>query len=311
MIKKKQGFQGQKFIQLPSKVVRKCMDQPLVANLFAISIGYYPKAAYHYRERRHGANEHILIYCVDGKGEAVIEGEKFKITPSEYLIIPRRKSHAYWSDADNPWSIYWLHLRGKGAEVISEILFKRMREGKNGILITGELIRVFNNIYNNFLLGYSTANMIYTSMNLNHYCKFFVYPEKIQDYNKKEGNMDFERVIRFLKENISKNISLHEIASVANLSSAHFCISFRKTTGFSPIEYFNHLKIQEACQLLQFTTQRISEIADAVGIEDPYYFSRLFHKIMGVSPKEYRHKKEFNDKKPRREAGKRPWKSLS
>ena len=292
MIKKKQGFQGQKFIQLPNKVVHSCMNQPLVSNLFATSIGYYPKASYHYRERRNGANEHILIYCVDGKGEALIEGENFKITPSEYLIVPHGKSHVYWSDTDHPWTIYWLHLKGEGADVISEILFRRMRLGNNGILITDELIRVFNNIYNNFLLGYSTNNMIYASMNLNHYCKFFIYPEIIHSYNPEERNENFEQVIRFLKENISKNIPLQEIASIANLSATRFCISFRKTTGFSPIEYFNHLKIQEACQLLQFTLKRISEIAYTVGIQDPYYFSRLFSKIMGISPKEYRYKKE-------------------
>lgn len=293
MIKKKQGFQGQRFIQLPNKVVQVCMEQPLVNSLFATSLGYYPKATYHYRERRNGANEHILIYCVDGKGEAQIGSEKFKITPSEYLIVPAGKSHMYWSDPDNPWTIYWLHLKGEGADVISEMLFKRMQEGNNGILITDELIRVFNNIYNNFLLGYSKDNLIYTSMNLSHYCKFFIYPEIIHSYNREGRNGNFEQVIRFLKENISKNVSLGEIAATANLSSAHFCISFRKVTGFSPIEYFNHLKVQEACQLLQFTQQRISEIANAVGIQDPYYFSRLFSRIMGMSPKEYRHKKEF------------------
>jgi len=121
-----------------------------------------------------------------------------------------------------------------------------------------------------------------------------MYPEKIHSYTE-ERNGNFDQVIRFLKENISKNISLQEIALTANLSSAHFCISFRKTTGFSPIEYFNHLKIQEACQLLQFTRQRISEIANDVGIQDPYYFSRVFSRIMGMSPKEYRQKKEFNN----------------
>ena len=293
MIKKKQGFQGQRYIQLPNKVLQRCINQPLVNNLYPTSIGYFPKAAYHHRERRTGANEHILIYCVDGKGQAIIEGEKFNIMPAEYLIIPSGKSHVYWSYPEQPWTIYWLHIKGEGANLISEILFKRMQEGNNGILITDEIIFIFNNIYNTFLLGYSTDNMVYASMNLNHYCKFFMYPRRKNSYSN-ERNGNFEQVILFLKENIGKNISLKEIALTANLSSAHFCTSFRKTTGFSPIEYFNHLKIQEACQLLQFTKKRISEIADDVGIEDPYYFSRLFSRIMGMSPKVYRQDKEFN-----------------
>jgi AraC-like DNA-binding protein len=54
--------------------------------------------------------------------------------------------------------------------------------------------------------------------------------------------------------------------------------------------YFNHLKMQRACQLLQFTGLRIKEIAAEFGFEDPYYFSRLFTKTMGVSPTDYRNK---------------------
>ena len=51
-----------------------------------------------------------------------------------------------------------------------------------------------------------------------------------------------------------------------------------KKTGYSPVIYFNHLKIQHACQYLQFTTLRVNEIALKLGIEDPYYFSRYLQK---------------------------------
>ena len=63
---------------------------------------------------------------------------------------------------------------------------------------------------------------------------------------------------------------------------------FKKSTGFSVIEYFNHLKMQKACQFLQFTDLRVNEIANRLGMEDPYYFSRLFSKVIGMSPKQYR-----------------------
>ena len=86
-------------------------------------------------------------------------------------------------------------------------------------------------------------------------------------------------------------INVEEIAQSVNLSVSHFTSLFKKKTGFSPIEYCNHLKIQRACQYLFFTDLRVKEISFKLGINDPYYFSRLFTKVMGVSPNEYREKK--------------------
>lgn len=60
----------------------------------------------------------------------------------------------------------------------------------------------------------------------------------------------------------------------------------------SPISYFNQLKIQKACQLLDFTDKKAKEIAFELSFSDPYYFSKVFSKYMHMSPKEYRMKKK-------------------
>jgi AraC-like DNA-binding protein len=84
---------------------------------------------------------------------------------------------------------------------------------------------------------------------------------------------------------------LSEIAESVNVSVSHYSFLFRQKTGFAPMEYFNQLKIQKACQYLLFTDLRIKEIAQQLGIDDPYYFSRMFTRLMGLSPKEYRIKR--------------------
>lgn len=63
---------------------------------------------------------------------------------------------------------------------------------------------------------------------------------------------------------------------------------FKQVTGYSPIDYYMRLKIQRACQYLDLTDYSVKEISKNVGIEDPYYFSRMFSKIMGQSPSDYR-----------------------
>jgi AraC-like DNA-binding protein len=74
----------------------------------------------------------------------------------------------------------------------------------------------------------------------------------------------------------------------AKLSVSHFSVVFRARTGYSPIEYFNHLKVQKACQYLVFTGMSVKETAFTLGIEDQYYFSRMFSRLMGISPAVYR-----------------------
>lgn len=289
-IRKRDGFAGEEAIVLPKRVIQQCENTPLVNSLFITDIGYYPRAKYHYRERRQGINQHILIYCVDGKGESTIQGKKFTVNSTDYLIIPAWKKHFYKSDGEDPWTIFWIHFRGSNADVINEILYKRMLAGINKIIPHEDLISTFHKIYKNLQMGYSTENMIFSSFLLSNYLLSFVYPDKEKERAEKVSD-NFNKVILFLKENIHRSLTLNEIASVINISPSHFSSKFKEITGYSPIEYFNHLKLQKACQLLRFTQLRISEIAMEVGILDQYYFSRLFNAHMGLSPKEFRNKK--------------------
>ena len=72
-------------------------------------------------------------------------------------------------------------------------------------------------------------------------------------------------------------------------SPNHFRKLFREQCGCTPVQFYNQLKIQKAKQeLLQHKTiMTISEIARSCGFQDPYYFSRMFKKLTGLSPMQY------------------------
>ena len=97
-----------------------------------------------------------------------------------------------------------------------------------------------------------------------------------------------DKAILFMQQNLSRQITLNNIAQAAHLSVSFFSRKFKQDTGYAPIEYFNHLRIQQACQLLHFSKLRINEVASKIGIDDPFYFSRLFKQQMGISPVAYR-----------------------
>jgi AraC family transcriptional regulator of arabinose operon len=103
------------------------------------------------------------------------------------------------------------------------------------------------------------------------------------------------KTIAYMQQKINTPVKLEEIAASVNISASHFSAIFKSKTGHSPIEYFNQLKIQKACQYLSFTNMAVKEIAINLGIEDQYYFSRMFTKLMGISPTKYRGKNQAAD----------------
>ena len=290
--RKKEGFQGQKAIVLPRKILAThCEKNELSAALYITDIGYYPKAKFHYRERPSGADQHILIYCVEGKGWAKIGKSEYQIHAGEFYLVPAHTAHKYGADENDPWTIYWIHYRGTMSEAIKDFAIKQLGSHKGFVHYNDARIELFNQMYNQLERGYGNENLVFVNMNLWQYLVTYIFLDKFNSGGKFSQYDTIDKAIDFMSHNIDKVISLEDIADKVNLSASHFSSFFKKKTGFSPIEYINHLKVQKACQYLFFSDLRVKEIANLLGIDDPYYFSRMFTKIMGVSPNEYRGKK--------------------
>ncbi|WP_193658496.1 helix-turn-helix domain-containing protein [Bacillus cereus] len=93
---------------------------------------------------------------------------------------------------------------------------------------------------------------------------------------------------KFIEENLTEHIDFSHYARMQNISPGYFRSIFKSATGLPPVEYLNRLRIVRAIEYLKDETLSISDVSAAVGIYDANYFSRLFRKIIGFSPREFR-----------------------
>lgn len=292
MIRKKEGFQGQRMIVIPRNILsRKCTKEALLSPLYITDIGYYPRAHFHHRKRPQGADQHILIYCLEGKGTVTLKKVSYSIQAGDCILLPRKWAHEYSADEKEPWTIYWAHFLGNSSDEIVEKALKEWGGHKTFLPHSPERLEQFERIYQQLQRGYRSEYLAYSNMNFWSFLSSCIYPGIHKPGQANQQHDAVDQAIDYMNKNLDKMLTLQQMAAAVNLSQSHFSFLFKSSTGFPPIEYFNHLKVQKACQYLLFTSLRIKEVAMQLGMEDPYYFSRMFTKVMGVSPAQYRERK--------------------
>lgn len=92
---------------------------------------------------------------------------------------------------------------------------------------------------------------------------------------------------RYVEEHIREKVTLNQVAAELGVSVGHLSSSFKRQIGQNFSDYVTEIKIGRAKELIESGKYMIYEIADMLGYETPFYFSRVFKKVVGVSPREY------------------------
>lgn len=283
------GFKGERLLKLPISIREELKSNALSSNLYLTDIGFYPMAIHHYFQREHGASEYILIFCRQGKGWCEVGDKKYKLNPNDFIILPPNVKHSYGSNEFDPWTIYWVHFTGSQAEsVVKEFLTPTTITPNYNVRIS-EVISTFEHLYDVLRQGYSRQNVQYAVSLLFHFLGAMMYMGRNTiGENDSEGGDNFEKIVSYMKDNIDQRLDINELAKYVGFPANTIAGEFKKRTGYSLLNYFNQLKIQEACLCLVNTDLSVAQVSMKVGIEDQFYFSRLFSSLMGVSPKNYR-----------------------
>jgi len=112
--------------------------------------------------------------------------------------------------------------------------------------------------------------------------------ETTQDYKGGLPGFRLRKVRDLMITHLEDEFSLIRLAREADMSEFHFSRAFKRTTGFTPSQYFIQLRMERARRLLRETKRSVIEIGLDVGYTSPSHFTRIFRREVGISPTEYR-----------------------
>lgn len=107
-------------------------------------------------------------------------------------------------------------------------------------------------------------------------------------------NSYIKNAVMYVRKHYAEDISSVTVAEELDINSAYFCRLFKKETGYTFGQYLTNYRVHVAEGLLKNFDFRVNEVAEQVGIPDSNYFSQVFKKYIGMTPKEYQDTKEMS-----------------
>ena len=237
--------------------------------------------------RGNGRGDYQLLYVGAGKLHMNDHGQDRIIAKGNMILFRPGDRQIYRLRPEDKPETYWIHFTGSGVE---ELLDRyEMPRGQN-VFFTGvsaDYQWLFKQIIQELQLRRVNYEDL-VNMNLRHLLLMI-------NRHLKEGNTmgtdalnEIERATHYFNENYNKNICIKDYAKERHMSECWFNRTFKQVTKVTPMQYILSLRITNAINLIESTGYSVTQVANAVGYEDPYYFSRLFRKHMGTSPSEYK-----------------------
>lgn len=232
-----------------------------------------------------GVRNHFLLhYVMDGKGVYECRDKRYELCAGDvFLVYPNTSIH-YAADEREPWEYVWVGFGGMDAELCVEQTdftpeMPVLRSAGSGLY---ERIKA---VYESY--GTTAWEGLEMTARLYSLLSHLVHTSQRQ---KREGGgapdcaqMAAEYIINHYEE----PITVEGLAVYASVSHSSLYRRFVKRFQISPKRFLLEYRIERACALLVDSGCSIQEISNSVGFEDPFYFSRAFKDVKGVSPRQY------------------------
>ncbi len=237
---------------------------------------------------RENLNSYLFFMVTKGNGTFIYNKITYHIKKGDCVFIDCRTPYSHRS-SENLWELKWVHFYGPNMKGIYDKYLER-----GGMpAFSSKKIDEYNSILNN----------IFSIASSNEYIRDMQIFEKLTNlltvlmsesyreeriYKTNNLNIDLQQIKEYLDQNYSLKITLQDLAEKFYINKYYLTRIFKQQFGVSPIDYLLHVRVTHAKTLLRFTDFSIEKVGIECGISDTNYFTRIFKKIEGYPPGEYR-----------------------
>lgn len=273
------SVQSKRILYTPSGFARK--------NLYHLQEVGTLQALKPHTSMRDNLTSYLFFTVQNGSGYLTYDGIKYTLNTGDCVFIDCQKPYSH-STSDDLWSLKWCHFYSNAMPAIYDKYCERGGSCVFRPVNKSQFPQIIDEIYD-------TANS-------SDYIKDMRINEKIsslltllmehswqpQDFMVSRKRMELSTVKEYLDVNFAKKITLDDLESKFFINKYYLTKIFKESFGVTINNYILSNRITRAKQLLRFSDMTVDQIACEVGMTDGNYFSRMFKKVEGLSPKEYR-----------------------
>ncbi len=248
-----------------------------------------------------------VVRCIGGKGEVLINGEPNELKKGNVIFMPWKAGIRYRTPADQSMVLCSCHLvpdfRSDGSDYQFAVAHRESEHGNLGGVRSDAPLEGLDGVRASYLA--EDSPLLYLTnfiagrygrgrpeeWEARHLAQLLLRELKehfSRETRRRELSQLLQQALDFIDENFARPISTRDLADELKCSPSTVTRHFRRELDQTPTERIHKRRIKAACRLLATSRRYVGEIARMVGVENPYYFSRLFRRYRHMTPTEYR-----------------------
>ena len=245
------------------------------------------KALHPHTSTRSGLVSYLCFLVLEGEGSLTYDGRQYSLKLGDCVFTDCRKTYSH-STSDCLWSLSWCHFYAPFMPAI----YEKYKERGGLPVFHPEKPDAFQKIFVQLYELAASSDYI-RDMRINESLSALLTLLMQESWNPdhvaaSKKRMELAAVKAYMDEHYTQKLTLDDLEAQFFINKYYLLKIFKETYGMTISSYLISKRITRAKQLLRFTQMTIDEVGCAVGMDGAGYFSRMFKKAEGISPKEYR-----------------------